>query len=120
MNGSCPRFIGFEPDGTVSPFCEMPVEAQYAYGNLHDQDLLDLMTGENARRFTAFLQQGREPCGTCRWTGLCSGGCAFSRLQLAGNPESADPLCPLYKGVFARLEAGLDEALEPDLRLHSA
>lgn len=111
MKGSCSRFIGFEPDGSLSPCCEMPVPTDYAYGNAQEQPIQALLTSPAAKRFQEHLSTGTKAFHDCQWQHLCGGGCAFTRIEMAGSLTAPDPLCQLYQGVFSRLTQSIDTAL---------
>jgi uncharacterized protein len=116
MAGSCAEIIGFEPDGTVKPCCELPIQPRFHFGNIRDSCLKDLLCGDDARRFWSLRDQRGGKCGACEWWPMCHGGCTFTRLQNGGRPDAEDPLCVLYKDLFSRGMARLDRALAEGLR----
>ncbi len=109
--GGCPHLIGFDPDGTVSPCCEMSVDPRFWFGNLRDADLGELLGGARAREFWAQRDLGDRACQDCAWTDYCGGGCTFHRLQAAGTPAGQDYLCDAYRDVFSRLVGRFDRDL---------
>jgi uncharacterized protein len=112
MKGSCRKFVGFDPDGTVSPCCEMSLDPQYHYGNLMEKGLPELLEGEKARNFWELRARGdRENCADCEWLSLCHGGCTFLRIQHGGPLTGKDYLCEAYKDTFQRIADKLDAAL---------
>lgn len=111
MTGRCLRFVGFDPDGTVSPCCEMAVPSECFYGNLFDKSLDSLLTGPVANWFQDEFCKGIHHCSDCEWQHICS-GCTFMRVQFSNTPAGPDPLCDMYKGVFTKLSQRFDEILK--------
>lgn len=110
MTGSCLRFIGFDPDGTVSPCCEMVVPPECFYGNILNKSLDSILAGPVAKWFHAEFNKGIHNCADCDWHHMC-GGCTYMRVQFANTPSGSDPLCKLYQGVFTILSQRFDEIL---------
>lgn len=111
MSGSCSRFIGFEPDGTVSPCCEMSMEPQFHFGNIMHQPLQDILTGLQAQEFWRQHSDGTKLCNGCEWFDFCNGGCTYLRIGAECSPVGKDYLCTAYMDVFDRLTRRIDNAL---------
>ena len=112
MKGSCHKFIGFEPDGVVSPCCEMSLDPPFHFGNLSDTSLRNILESTKARKFWSDQRKGTEcHCHGCAWSHLCRGGCTYQRLQYSGSPEGKDYMCETYRDVFSRLTARIDSIL---------
>lgn len=112
LGGSCANFPGFEPDGTVSPCCEMSLEPRFHFGNILSDDLAYILNSPIAQAFWSSRADGDAACGECEWWGYCHGGCTYQRIQADGCPGGVDYLCEAYKDVFARLARKVDAALE--------
>ncbi len=111
MKGSCHKFLGFDPDGSVSPCCEMTLDPMYRFGNIREQKLRDILEGQVARRFWSLKSEGDRHCDGCEWTQLCKGGCTYHRLQFGGDPSGSDYLCEAYKDAFRRVASRVDTIL---------
>ncbi|NSW56578.1 MAG: radical SAM protein [Armatimonadetes bacterium] len=111
LGGSCANFPGFEPDGTVSPCCEMSLEPRFHFGNILSDDLVDILNSPVAEAFWRARADGDAACGECDWWDYCHGGCTYHRIQASGCPGGVDYLCEAYKDVFTRLARKVDAAL---------
>jgi uncharacterized protein len=112
MGGTCRNFIGFEPDGVVSPCCEMTLDPQFHFGNIVKTPLREILQGPVAQEFWRLEEKGHSRCGGCPWWGTtCRGGCAYHRIQAGGSPDAKDYLCEAYADVFQRLTVRIDAAL---------
>lgn len=72
--GRCGSYLVVEGDGSLYP-CDFFALDKWLIGKLGDKPLTELADGEVAR---AFLQWGTEKpaeCTTCRYSGICNGGC---------------------------------------------
>jgi uncharacterized protein len=115
MSGACQRLIGFEPDGVVSPCCEMSLDPQYHFGNIASSSLRDLLEGSAAKTFWAEKKKGDDNhCHGCEWGFLCKGGCTYQRIQYGGEVSGRDYLCDVYKDSFSRLAERIDSFLNQD------
>lgn len=109
MSGSCRRFVGFEPDGVVSPCCEMSLDPQYHFGNIASSSLSDLLEGSAAENFWAEKKKGDDDhCQGCEWGFLCGCGCTYQRIQYSEEVTGRDYLCDVYKDSFSRLAGRID------------
>ena len=112
MNGSCEKFIGFEPDGTATPCCEMSIDPVFDLGNISDSSLPEILKGSKAKTFWDINNQGKAiHCNGCEWTHLCSGGCTYQHIQNSGVPSGKDYMCGTYKTLFRGLSDCLDDML---------
>ncbi len=112
MKGTCRRVIGFEPDGVVSPCCEMSVKPPFQFGNMRQAPLAEILQAFPAREFWEERKDAvHRDCTSCTWTHLCGGGCTYHRLQFTGAPGGKDYLCETYQDVFRRLTASIDSVL---------
>jgi radical SAM protein with 4Fe4S-binding SPASM domain len=71
MKGTCQSFIGFEPDGVVSPCCEMSLAPSFHFGNICSQSLKEILESPGAQRFWTDRSEGdQNHCSGCEWTHL--------------------------------------------------
>ncbi len=59
-------YIGIHPDGTVSPCCQDP-DGSFVLGNLNDEKLIDIWTGEKIEKYRLDQIAGAfsNPCSDC-------------------------------------------------------
>ncbi|MGW2218101.1 radical SAM protein [Nonomuraea sp. NPDC001684] len=43
-----------------------------------------------------------DDCLSCKWFGVCSGGCPITNLRVKGHAFTRSPLCSFYKAVIPR------------------
>lgn len=43
-----------------------------------------------------------DDCLSCRWFGVCSGGCPITNLRIKGHAFTRSPLCSFYQSVIPR------------------
>lgn len=101
FNGLCAKnFISVFADGVVS-FCGRNKSNEIIYGNLKDNNILELYesnTAERVRNRQIFLQ--KHDCMNCEdWT-LCYGGCSFEAFNCTGSLESKYPYCKQRKSLL--------------------
>ena len=95
--GNCGSYFVVEGDGSIYP-CDFFVLDQWHMGTLGESTLPEMAAGE---RTAAFLQWGREKpaeCGSCRWGGICNGGCKNDWLQTADG--SHNYYCEAFKTLL--------------------
>jgi uncharacterized protein len=109
--GTCSQFIGFEPDGSVWPCCEMTLEPRFCLGNVLEDPLDAILEGPVARTFRSERDRGHEACGDCEWWDFCHGGCTYHRLQAEGSPAGKDYLCQAYMDAFEQITNRVDALL---------
>lgn len=113
MAGTCSKFVGIEPDGSVWPCCDRVLPSQkYCWGNVLKENLADILKNNKAEQFRTKDQRCQEQhCLSCQWHFVCKGGCAYQRILHGGTADEPDPFCNGYKKIFANLATRIDELL---------
>lgn len=78
LMGRCSPQLVVEADGSAYP-CDFYVLDEYRMGNLAEQPLEELMESPAALRFLEESAKPEEKCLSCRFGGLCRGGCRRDR-----------------------------------------
>lgn len=86
-------------NGDVYP-CPPSLGTEFVLGNVKDTPLEELW--ENSPVLQWFRTDARkagekEPCSSCEYTDVCSGGCRVSAVVLAQDKTAPDPRCPLVQ-----------------------
>ena len=100
--------LGIDPNGDVYG-CGRAMDGRYRrYGNIFTDDLDTILAhpfrSEPATR-SELLSAG--PCGSCRWWGLCHGGCPSDAALAYDAPLRPTNWCLLRRMVFEALEQRL-------------
>lgn len=68
-------------------------------GNILEDDLREVMTGDKASRYRTIAQDGERsgPCSSCRYSDAC-GGCPAMSMSVYGDPAAGDPRCWIGEG----------------------
>lgn len=74
---NCGDFLTIEYDGKVT-CCDF-VSQRFIFGDIHEQDIKDILNGPAYQQFV--IRAGRRPekCLKCQWQYLCGGGCLHYR-----------------------------------------
>ena len=73
--------IAVFPDGRVTPCDHLP---NLTLGNITEQSLEDILTGNKMREFSEFMAQPRSTdpdCNICKYIDYCNGGCPVEALS---------------------------------------
>jgi len=111
MSGTCFKFIGIDPDGGLSPCCEMPVAPEFYLGNINDTSIKELLNTQKNQIFWNDKEKGDKLCKGCKWWDMCHGGCTYHRLMAHGTSFGKDFLCALYMELFEKLISRIDSTL---------
>ena len=104
--GNCGAYFVVEGDGTVYP-CDFFCLDEWNMGNLCQQNLSDLASGQTARRFLQYGKEKPAACSSCRWYPLCRGGCKRDWTRESGRLENY--FCPAFQRFFSYAESRILE-----------
>lgn len=96
--GSCGSYFVVEADGSVYP-CDFYALDPWKMGNIHDNDLQQLQSGDVAEQFAKEGRIHPQECAQCRWYRLCNGGCKRDWYQVNGRKQNY--YCPAFRQFFA-------------------
>lgn len=91
-------------NGDVYP-CTPSIGTEFVLGNVRETSLEELW--ENSPVLQWFRTKAREagkkePCTSCEYTDVCSGGCRVSALVLTHDKTAPDPRCPFVQAYQKR------------------
>jgi radical SAM protein with 4Fe4S-binding SPASM domain len=108
-NGCAGHFLGLEPDGTAyncPEFADLAL-AEFAFGNLGDDDVETLMASKaarDARRRRVFLP---DSCRACPHFAECQGGCMRDSILYDKGYGGKFHYCRSWEAVFSRIKASI-------------
>jgi radical SAM protein with 4Fe4S-binding SPASM domain len=103
-------FVCVDPQGYVAQCdCWVTGYPESWFGNIFAAgSFSDLLQNSEARRRLQ-TRPGvlirREDCLECDYLAICHGGCPVRAYSVHGDIDTKDPYCPLYRRLFAGLEA---------------
>lgn len=109
------NFLAISPTGDVMPcgrFCDIELQ-KYAYGNLHEESLSDILPrikASEAYKRAEYIEQ--SSCKQCEYFDICHGGCLHDGFLKSGDFKSKTFLCSAYKKIFAYIDERLKETIE--------
>ncbi len=74
--------------------------------------MAQIVGNKRAAAFFARARQLHPDCRICEFKVVCNGGCVFYRIADTGRPEGKDPMCNVYKSLFANVKRGLEAAIQ--------
>lgn len=86
-------------NGDVYP-CTPAIGTEFVLGNVQETSLEDMWeTSPMVQWFRTDAREAgkKEPCRSCAYSDVCSGGCRVSALILSHDKTAPDPRCPLVK-----------------------
>jgi uncharacterized protein len=88
-----------KPDGNMV-CCPMTV-AEKGVSPAGDLLAAASLTFQHAPHERYFVRE-EDDCLSCKWFGVCSGGCPITNLRMTGHAFTRSPLCSFYKSVIPR------------------
>lgn len=85
MMGRCLPQIVVEADGSTYP-CDFYVLDEFCTGNLTQMTLRQIYEHPNMRKFREAYQEKSAHCESCRFSGICGGGCKRMRREVYCAP----------------------------------
>ncbi len=118
LSGSCTTVLGIAPDGETLP-CTRPFQGAYAFGNLAQRALPEILGGEAFRRFQREEREGRLRIAGCEWAALCAGGCPHERVADGRQAiDGRNVFCTCsdggaggYPEIFSHMRRRVEESL---------
>ena len=100
MRGQCACNVVVEGDGSIYP-CDFYVLDAWRLGNIHQDALPEMLTGETAQRFVTSSLVPDAKCLACKWRALCRGGCRRDRAITPDGALKRNRFCAAYEAFFA-------------------
>jgi radical SAM protein with 4Fe4S-binding SPASM domain len=91
-------------NGDVYP-CTPATGTEFVLGNVQETSLEDIWeTSPMLQWFRTDAREAgkKEPCRSCPYSDVCSGGCRVSALALSHDKTAPDPRCPIVKEYQTR------------------
>lgn len=95
--------ICINTQGYVTPCPFLCRNKKYWMGNLHDNDLLDILNGPNFREYDSYTIDDIPGCCNCPLKYICSGGCGAETENATGSRLRMFPRCELEE-QFSKLD----------------
>ena len=88
MSGFCTCYGVVEGDGSVYP-CDFYVLPDYCTGNVHTHTVAETLQSEGMQRFVKEHPAAPAICRSCRYLGVCGGGCRRMRDVVLSDNDCA-------------------------------
>ena len=98
--GICSIQNVIEADGSVYP-CDFMALDEYKLGNINSNGFRELFESKRAQEFITTSCKHSEKCRSCRWYGICMGGCA--RMKLKNQYIYCEVNKTFYEYTFERI-----------------
>lgn len=98
FTGSCGSFSCIDFDGSVYPCDRLCFEDQQLFGNLQNDNLVQIMTNDKANQFRLDVRGLHKDCISCKWKPYCNNGCT-SMHDNTGKYRH----CEVRKKVFEKI-----------------
>lgn len=93
------KIVSVGADGSVYP-CHMLHDSVMVMGNVFENDLSDILSGELALYCKSINVDEIEVCCECKHRYICGGGCRARSYYVHKNLTSHDFYCPMTKTYF--------------------
>ncbi|MGB8453203.1 MAG: SPASM domain-containing protein, partial [Anaerocolumna sp.] len=83
--------------------CQIFTDHEYSIGNIHKQNLNDILSGSQLSKLIEFFRLGQNymhDCKKCLWNQVCGKGCVAIAVANGGSVQDADGCCSLRKKYF--------------------
>ena len=111
-SGQCGSYLVVESDGSLYP-CDFYVLDHWRLGDIRACSLEEAAASERAQAFLAEGHRRPEQCKTCRWYGICRGGCKRDWQLSAGRAENY--YCISFQRFFSYAAPRLEEIARAEL-----
>ena len=89
--------------------CDHFVFPEFKLGNIHDHTLVEMLYGQQQKKFGDIKQQLPRQCMECKWKFACNGECPKNRFVKTGeNEPGLNYLCEGYKQFFNHVAPYMD------------
>ncbi len=103
----CGVYVVIEHNGNVYS-CDFYVEDDWYLGNIHQQQIIDMLNSARQKQFGMIKRQLPKECQTCEWLPYCWGGCPKDR-QKDARDNGLNHFCLSFKMFFEHADATLKE-----------
>lgn len=100
MSGKCTCYFVAEADGSIYP-CDFYVIEEWCLGNIREVDFKELLKTSNSTRFIDVSRHVDLQCESCKWIGICRGGCRRNREPFIDGKPVLNYYCTAYKEFFS-------------------
>jgi radical SAM protein with 4Fe4S-binding SPASM domain len=90
--GTCKKKVYIYPDLSVYPCTCLK---NYKLGNLGNADLITILEGDQAKKFSKYEVLPESACVKCKYLPICNGGCIGMSQYFFGKLGMGDMRCPL-------------------------
>ena len=97
--------LDLEPDGELYVCLDMADSGQLPLGNAITREFNSELHSQLARRG----EKLESDCYSCKWYNACHGGCMSEAIHSTGSMYGKTELCPLWKAIFSRIDASIEE-----------
>ena len=95
---SCGIYTVVEHNGDIYS-CDFFVDPEWKLGNIHNDNILELLNSEKQNKFGQLKADLPETCKKCKWLRLCRGGCIKER-EHHSNYKKLNYFCESFKMFF--------------------
>lgn len=106
FNGACTGYFCLEYDGKVYPCDRFSNRAEFLFGDITSQSLLEILNGPRRLKYAEDVNALHPDCVVCEWQRACHNGCTANRV---GGIRGKYYFCDTRKVVFEYLRNKLDE-----------
>jgi uncharacterized protein len=93
-------YVVVEHNGDIFP-CDFFVEDRWKLGNVHSDQLIEMVRGDVMHRFAQIKPNASKKCESCRFRGICRNGCPHYRSLGDGKFLELDYLCEAYYQFYS-------------------
>lgn len=98
FSGSCGSFLCVDYNGLVYPCDRICFNDQHLLGNLRENSLFEIMTGNKIERFRLMVRKIHQDCISCKWQPFCNNGCTAMHDDTGKYRH-----CEVRKKVFEKI-----------------
>ena len=106
FNGACSGYFCLEYDGKIYPCDHFSNRAEFLFGDLTSQSLLEILNGPTRLKYAEDANTLHPDCKICEWKQACHNGCTAHRLKGVSGKYY---FCKTRKAVFGYLKSKLQE-----------
>ncbi len=107
FNGTCANYFCLDASGLVWPCDRLSGNPRFLLGDLREQPLRTILSGEASERHAACAAELSSDCHACKWKSACHNGCTALRDPLSKKYV----FCEARQGAFSAVEALLTSSL---------
>ena len=97
----------------VYPCATMSPDPDWVYGNINDNNILNLMKSKNAKK--ALTRKVDKQCTTYKWQKVCNGECMSRVDKFFGHTSTRDYYCSGLYEIYEHIEKRIKEFDSVDL-----